>query len=624
MSPARNIRAQWLPILVYGLPLLVYCAIAAPLAYRQREMMNADAMCYIRRSIYLLHGQFYYFISEHWSLMLSWLIAPLIAARFDGLYAARIVTTIVGALYLLLFIALTARLLNVHWIWRLLAGVVIAPFIAAVAVRVISPDQLLAMWLVLYFLIVLDPNLLQKRGRQLLAGIVGGIAYLAKAFALPFVIVHLLLTLIMHAVRIKNELAATGTKPTGAELFKRVAAAYGRGLLGFCLIASPWVAAMSWKYAHFTVGSSGAAAHGVTGADLPSLKRPHAAMKEAMLPPPGPYVSFHEIPEKFFPRWSPFESRENFIYQLHIIRDHACWLLSYLGSIATGYVAPIGIGIAMLLLMVRSPQRWKLYWLLLTLGLFLGPFLLVVFQNRYVNPHVVPPALLLCLLLALEWRPARAAPAPSSEHLPVHWPRAIASVIVLAAFAWQTLVWIRPLDSHTASNTYRLIGNRIKKEKLKQPFASDSPSRALLVAYHSGHKYVPFPRTNDPERAQEILRGVGANYVIVWDTVRPYDSQSCAAEMVQRPPWKLALHFRGASVFQYDAKAASTMPSSRPTKAPPSTQPSGDALPDLLEGIEDDFGAFEEPAPTRQKPGKAKKTPQSTTPASPRKKAASP
>src|SRR6266550_4178933 len=231
MSLAPSTRSKWVPILVYGLPLVVYCAIAVPLGIRQREMMNADAMCYIRRAVYLLHGQFYYFISEHWSLMISWLMAPLIAARVDGLYAARTVTIIIGGLYLAFFNVLSGRLLGVHWIWRLLAGVAIAPFLAAVAVRVISPDQLLALWLLLYFLIVLDPNLPQKRGRQFLAGVVGGMAYLAKAFALPFVIVHLLMTLVLHAIRLKHQAGAQGEKLSRGGICKQVATAYGLGLV---------------------------------------------------------------------------------------------------------------------------------------------------------------------------------------------------------------------------------------------------------------------------------------------------------------------------------------------------------------------------------------------------------
>src|SRR5256885_9609419 len=95
-----NAKSRWVSLAVYVLPLLVYCAVAGPLGMRQREMMNADSVNYIRRALYLLHGQFYWFISGHWSVMLSLLIAPLMAIGVDGLYAARMATGFVGAVQL--------------------------------------------------------------------------------------------------------------------------------------------------------------------------------------------------------------------------------------------------------------------------------------------------------------------------------------------------------------------------------------------------------------------------------------------------------------------------------------------------------------------------------------------
>src|SRR5437870_5288086 len=268
--PKRGVDA-----LVYSLPLIGYGVVAVFLGMRHREMMNADAMVYIRRAGYLLHGDFYYFLSEHWSLMLSWLIAPLMAMGIDGLYAARIVNGCIGALYMVCFLALARRLLVVHWVWHLLSGIVIAPFIATVAIRGISPDLLLAVWLVLYMTIVLSPRWAESGGRQFLSGIVGGFAYLAKAFAFPFVIVHLIMTLLILAARERGQRDGNSAARGRGNLLGRVGLAYARALLGFFIVSGPWIAAISWKYGHLTFGSSGAAAHGVTGSkNLPGFKYP--------------------------------------------------------------------------------------------------------------------------------------------------------------------------------------------------------------------------------------------------------------------------------------------------------------------------------------------------------------
>src|SRR5215208_5141631 len=150
MSSVRSSQPPWARILSFVLPLIVYAAVVIPLGYRQRELMNADAMVYIRRAQYLLHGQFYWFVSEHWSLMLSCLIAPLLAVKIDGLYAARSVMALIGAVEVVLVVALMRRLLSVNWIWSVLGGMVLAPFVAIVAMRGISADLLLGTWLMGY------------------------------------------------------------------------------------------------------------------------------------------------------------------------------------------------------------------------------------------------------------------------------------------------------------------------------------------------------------------------------------------------------------------------------------------------------------------------------------------
>src|SRR5947207_12989586 len=102
-----NAKDRWISVALYLLPLMIFCAVAVPLGLRQKELMNADSVNYIRRAQYLLHGQFYWFVSGHWSVMISFLIAPLMAARVDGLYAARIVTGLIAAVQLALFVALS-------------------------------------------------------------------------------------------------------------------------------------------------------------------------------------------------------------------------------------------------------------------------------------------------------------------------------------------------------------------------------------------------------------------------------------------------------------------------------------------------------------------------------------
>ena len=602
MSSARSGDPVWTRIAGFAAPLIVYAAVVIPLGIRQRDLMNADAMVYIRRAQYLLHGQFYWFISEHWSLMLSWLIAPLLAMKVDGLYAARGVLALIGAVELMLVVALMRRLLNGHWIWSMLGGMALAPFLAMVAIRVITPDLLLGTWLMGYFLVVLDKDLPQKRGRQFAAGIVGGFAYLAKAFALPFVVVHLLATLIVHASRLRAEAAAAGQVQSRGQMMRGVLAAYGRGLLGFVLIASPWIGAMSWKYKHPTVGTAGAAAHGVTGVELIRTTMPGFGIKSILTMPPGPYLTPFETPEKLFPRWNPFANRAAFKYQLQLIGMHALELRRYLSSLAWGHAILAGVVLSLVLLLFRSSERWKIVWLLGTLLLCLGPFLLVVIQYRYINPHVAPIALVLCLLIALQWRKGDAEASPSPAWVMVV--RGVVAVAVMGAFLAASIEWGRPLQKR-ASNTYRLVGVKLRNSGMHGPFASDSPARSILVAYHCGHKYVGFPNTHDPQKAQQMLRDLGVQYVVLWNQPHGFEQPTCLPEMVEQPGWTEKLKFRGATVYEFDpALAATTRPTTRAGTTERATTRRvraavGDE--DTMEDFEDEGGAAPAKAPPKHK-----------------------
>ena len=64
--------------------------------------------------------------------------------------------------------------------------------------RVITPDLLLAVMLTFYFYMVSDPAVMTAPARPFACGILGGLAYLAKAYAYPFFIVHFLGTITLY------------------------------------------------------------------------------------------------------------------------------------------------------------------------------------------------------------------------------------------------------------------------------------------------------------------------------------------------------------------------------------------------------------------------------------------
>ena len=311
-------------------------------------------------------------------------------------------------------------------------------------------------------------------------------------------------------------------------------------------------------------------------------------MRAQMEIPPGPYISPFENPEKLYPRWSPFASKENFNWQLTIMRRHASGLLGFLSIMAPPHVIPALIVLSLALLVFRSQQRWKIVWFVLTLVLFLAPFLFVLLTYRYLIPHTIPLALLLCMMVVLEWRRAprttdAGAAAEARHSTMLQWPRALAAVLVCASFGWGGYVWMKPILARRASSVYRTTAQKIVQSGLKGPFACEDRARASEIAYHSGHKYVGFPDTKDPQEATNRLGKLGVEYLVILDSHAGL--RAIAPLMLERGGWRQAIRVRGITVYRYDPAAPpTTRPAATDTMEPDDEpdeemEPEGDEKP---------------------------------------------
>ena len=300
--------------------------------------------------------------------------------------------------------------------------------------------------------------------------------------------------------------------------------------------------------------------------------------------------------------WSPIQSRIHFEYQLRVVGRNAVVLREFLSEKAPPHVLLGVMGLTLMLLVLRSRQRWKLAWMLLTLVLFLGPFLVVIIQQRYLNPHVAPLGLLLCLMIALEWRPG----VSTGTHVGVSWWRAGLALLILGSFLWGEVRWMYPMFQKRSSPTFRLMGRRIRHEGLEGPFASDSRFRGMLVAYHCGLKYVGFPPTRNADVAERMLHDLGVRFLMVWDEPRAYEQQSCAPLIVKNEGWAQVLRFHGATVYQFSGKGGAA---SRPAtqRAPSAHETAPDSMIEDEEDAGDLAGAQKSGGPAKSGHPKRKK-----------------
>src|SRR5258706_11520657 len=225
-DPLRLLRN----LLYFGLPLLVYISTVIPLALASRDRINPDAVAYIRRALYISRGDFYHSLSGYWSPLISWCIAPLIKPTVYPLHAARFICCAWGAIWLIAAGIFFDRFTTIHRFWKICVLTISAIYIAEIAARQITPDVMLAACLLLYLSITLSPNFLRRPSLQFLARVVGGFAYLAKAYALPFVLVHLPLTILIRTW-LDHETGTTRPK---------ILLPLARALLGIVIFSLPW------------------------------------------------------------------------------------------------------------------------------------------------------------------------------------------------------------------------------------------------------------------------------------------------------------------------------------------------------------------------------------------------
>jgi len=508
-------------LLYFGLPFLLYTATVIPLAISSRDRINPDAVAYIRRAIYISRGDFAHSLSGYWSPLISWGIAPLIKLHMDPLHAARFICCLWGALWLIAAGVFFDRFTTINRIWKTGALLISALLIAEIAARQITPDVMLAACLLFYFSITLSPNFLRRPSLQFFAGLLGGFSYLAKAYALPFVLVHLPLTILLRRWLERDD---QNIRPP-------ILLPLVRALLGIAIFSLPWIAANSARFGHLTISTAGSHAHTDVGPAEVQAKIP-----AFFGPVPDPYITAHETKdEQNYPTWSPFHSRQYFIHQLHVIVQHALTIARSIALFDRLYVSALSalIGILAIFNLIKIDfPRWKLLWLLLGAALYCSGMLLVFFTARYILPLWAP--LLLALALTVAMRVAS--------------PPFLRSIFVLAIFVSFAIAAISNIrNSEGKPPAYRQLAAALTDHHIRGPLASADRHQGLFVSFFAGEKFLGFPFEEDANIAQEKLLAENPAALLIFKTKKiPKDMQQAARTAIgisKSPHWQHVFDF---------------------------------------------------------------------------------
>lgn len=299
--------------LLWALPLLAIAAMT------NRDRLNTDAIAYLRLGGYYADGRFDLAVSGYWGPLLPWMLAPLLRVGADPLAAARAAMALSGALFLWGAIALL-RALRVR---SRAADGVAALFAVVQSVSVIAPDLLLSGLLSLAL-----ARMIARRWAG--AGLLGGIAFLAKPVGLPLTVVLALVAALLP--RLAG--ARVGGRPWLA-------------LLGCGSVAILWGAVLTAKYGTPTLSTSPSINHAIVGPEARPPAHPfdtprHPFAVGLRRPEPGRVTEWEDPPAAAYRGWSPLAHPG---HQLRLLRDNLhflFWQLLDFDLLHLGWVAALG------------------------------------------------------------------------------------------------------------------------------------------------------------------------------------------------------------------------------------------------------------------------------------------
>lgn len=518
-------------------PLLVYAVLVSWSSCRMRDPIYPDTIGYVRNAQSIAQGQFGDSVSGYWSPLFSWCIAPFAYFGADELYGARVVLAIWGAGVVLASFWLTRSLVPRFGWLGVLALCLIAVDTAWFATYVITPDLVLSAILLAYCSTVTSRAFPRRRSVQILAGLLGGAAYLAKSYALPFFVVHFTFTVGQHL-----------TARLGAHPWRRVALIWATGISAFLIVSGPWIGVLSWKYGHPTISTVARVAHSVVGP--PDKPRDHPLWDRRLYRVPPGRITLWETPEVYpYNHWSPFESMDYFTYQVKYAIKTAA---SIIGAVSAYDLLRISLPALVLVPMIMSRREWrsrrrKAVWVLGTVAIYALGFVFVFWEDRYTHSFLFPVCCIYCVAFCTNWFrqvAARLGLARRSQYL--------ASAMVALSFAAGAAYWAVQAEQRAkARPAYRQMAEEMRTAGCRGAVASLSSREAywaLYLAYYLGEPFAGCPEEGDVAQIESALNDFRVRTLLVApgaDSSRRFAGQTS---------WRRRLVLRaedGAEVYVY-------------------------------------------------------------------------
>lgn len=344
------------------------------------HQINPDGISYITIAKKYLRGDFSNAINGYWGPLLSWLLVPFLFLKLPSLVAARLVLLLTGALTLKGIIRLSASL-DLEETTRTVLVLSLIPIVLYFSFFMTTSDLLVTCFLVYYYSLIFDKHYGESGDSRkgFFCGLLGGLAYLSKAYALPFFFGHFLI------INIYYWFIAKGKKEK-----KNILRNLTLGLAVFVFLSGFWSALISVKYGFLTFSTAGSINYARVG---PEAKGPPYEYQGFLPPPNETAVAANEDPINIeIIKWSPFSSLENLNHQKKIIFSNLSKTISLIQSFSLFSIAIIigaGVSFALFLSSGIKVQRNIPFLFLTTFLLFLSGYLVFSVEERYLWPNFI-------------------------------------------------------------------------------------------------------------------------------------------------------------------------------------------------------------------------------------------
>jgi len=344
---------------------------------------NIDLISYISISQRYLHGSLRDAVNAYWSPLFSWLLLPFLLFPVEPVIAAKLLSFLTGLL-LVFSVFLFSRRLGVDFVVRaglalVMAGIVVLCY----AFVVQTPDLLGASLVMFYLMAVFEPGKRPGGGNGALAGLWGGLAFLAKHYNFFFVLIHLPATHLILWLSTRDRHERT-----------RILRRFVSASAVFLALSGSWIGMLSLKYGRLTISSAGRININCLNPDTPG----HAIEKLGLLEPPDSMsISAWEDPTLYsIPGWNPFQSGSSRLYFLKLVIRN---LKDFWRVLAEWSFLSFPILLIAFIQVIRGPGRRFLLFALATVAVYSSGYVMIGVLNRYLLPVLTLIALMGAIIL---------------------------------------------------------------------------------------------------------------------------------------------------------------------------------------------------------------------------------